>query len=98
MACTWASKVNGILTVVAIGIAVLIDLWDILDVRKGHSMVRDGEPPTFTRLISTLCRSTSRSTSLPEQSVLSCYPLFFTWLSSGFISLSLRSLVPVIPS
>lgn len=39
MACTWASKVNGILTVLAIGIAVLIDLWDILDVKKGNSMV-----------------------------------------------------------
>ncbi|KAG6813150.1 hypothetical protein H0H92_013556 [Tricholoma furcatifolium] len=34
MACTWASKVNGILTVVTIGIAVLIDLWDILDIKK----------------------------------------------------------------
>lgn len=44
MACTWASKVNGILTVVTIGLAVLIDLWDILDIRKGHSMVRG----TFT--------------------------------------------------
>lgn len=41
MACTWASKVNGILTVVAIGIAVLIDLWDILDIRKGHTMVNN---------------------------------------------------------
>lgn len=40
MACTWSSKVNGILTVVAIGIAVLIDLWDVLDHKKGHSMVR----------------------------------------------------------
>lgn len=40
MACTWASKVNGILTVVTIGIAVLIELWDILDIEKGHSMVR----------------------------------------------------------
>ena len=40
MAFTWASKVNGILTVVAVGIAVLIDLWDILDIKKGHSMVR----------------------------------------------------------
>ena len=41
MACTWGSKVNGILTVFAIGFAVLIDLWDILDVRKeGHTMVR----------------------------------------------------------
>ncbi|EPT00756.1 hypothetical protein FOMPIDRAFT_1162813 [Fomitopsis schrenkii] len=38
MACAWSSKVNGILTVVAIGIPVLIDLWDILDVKKGHSM------------------------------------------------------------
>ncbi|KAF8635029.1 hypothetical protein AX15_000567 [Amanita polypyramis BW_CC] len=38
MACTWGSKVNGILMVVTIGIAVLIDLWDILDIRKGHSM------------------------------------------------------------
>lgn len=41
MACTWGSKVNGILTVFAIGFAVLIDLWDILDVQKeGHTMVK----------------------------------------------------------
>ena len=41
MACTWGSKVNGILTVFAIGFAVLIDLWDILDVHKeGHTMVK----------------------------------------------------------
>jgi dolichyl-phosphate-mannose--protein O-mannosyl transferase len=39
MAFTWGSKVNGILTVITIGIAVLIDLWDILDIKKGHSMV-----------------------------------------------------------
>ncbi|KAJ7115997.1 glycosyltransferase family 39 protein [Mycena epipterygia] len=39
MACTWGSKVNGILTVFAIGIAVLIDLWDILDHKKeGNTM------------------------------------------------------------
>ncbi|PCH44324.1 glycosyltransferase family 39 protein [Wolfiporia cocos MD-104 SS10] len=38
MACTWASKVNGILTVVAIGIPVLVDLWDLLDIKKGYSM------------------------------------------------------------
>lgn len=41
MACAWGSKVNGILTVFAIGAAVLVDLWDILDYRKeGHTMVR----------------------------------------------------------
>lgn len=39
MACTWGSKVNGILTVITIGIAVLIDLWGILDYRRGHTMV-----------------------------------------------------------
>jgi len=38
MACTWGSKVNGILTVFTIGIAVLIDLWDILDIKKGNTM------------------------------------------------------------
>ncbi|KAJ8586747.1 glycosyltransferase family 39 protein [Rhizopogon salebrosus TDB-379] len=38
MACTWGSKVNGILTVVTIGIAVLVDLWDILDYKKGFTM------------------------------------------------------------
>ena len=43
MALTWASKVNGILTVVAVGIAVLIDLWDILDIKKGHSMVSQSD-------------------------------------------------------
>lgn len=39
MACTWGSKVNGILTVFAIGAAVLVDLWDILDYRKNASLV-----------------------------------------------------------
>jgi dolichyl-phosphate-mannose-protein mannosyltransferase len=39
MAFTWGSKVNGILTVLTIGIAVLVDLWDILDVKKGYTMV-----------------------------------------------------------
>ncbi len=40
MACTWGSKVNGILTVFAIGVAVLIDLWDLLDHKKGNTMAR----------------------------------------------------------
>ncbi|KAF9266967.1 glycosyltransferase family 39 protein [Marasmius fiardii PR-910] len=38
MACTWGSKVNGILTVFTIGTAVLIDLWMLLDHRRGYSM------------------------------------------------------------
>jgi dolichyl-phosphate-mannose-protein mannosyltransferase len=39
MACAWGSKVNGILTVAAIGIAVLFDLWDILDYKRGYTLV-----------------------------------------------------------
>ncbi|KAH9971690.1 glycosyltransferase family 39 protein [Lactifluus volemus] len=38
MACTWGSKVNGVLAVFAIGVAVLVDLWDLLDHRKNPSM------------------------------------------------------------
>ncbi|KAH9987123.1 glycosyltransferase family 39 protein [Russula compacta] len=38
MACAWGSKVNGILTVIAIGVAVLVDLWDLLDIRKNPSL------------------------------------------------------------
>jgi dolichyl-phosphate-mannose-protein mannosyltransferase len=29
----------GLFTFFTIGTAVLVDLWDILDVRKGHTMV-----------------------------------------------------------
>ncbi|KAJ3733211.1 glycosyltransferase family 39 protein [Lentinula guzmanii] len=38
MACTWGSKVNGVLTVATIGVAVLIDLWGILDYKRSPSM------------------------------------------------------------
>ena len=51
MACTWASKVNGILTVVAIGVAVLVDLWDLLDKKKGYSMVHDFHSFSLTNFL-----------------------------------------------
>ncbi|KAF5387313.1 hypothetical protein D9757_005775 [Collybiopsis confluens] len=38
MACAWGSKVNGVLTVATVGVAVLIDLWGILDIKKSPSM------------------------------------------------------------
>lgn len=50
MAMTWGSKVNGILTVFTIGIAVLVDLWEILDIKKGHTMVRYTVTTTNSRL------------------------------------------------
>ena len=52
MACAWGSKVNGILTVIAIGVAVLVDLWDLLDIRKSPSMVRVPTHPTDNKLTS----------------------------------------------
>lgn len=39
LACTAGSKINGILIFFTIGAAVLVDLWDLLDIKKGHSMV-----------------------------------------------------------
>lgn len=45
MACTWGSKVNGILKVFAIGAAVLVDLWDIPDLTKTPDMVSAYTPP-----------------------------------------------------
>ncbi|KIJ55236.1 glycosyltransferase family 39 protein [Sphaerobolus stellatus SS14] len=39
LACTLGSKMVGLFTFLTIGTAVLVDLWDILDVRKaGHTM------------------------------------------------------------
>ncbi|KAL5492520.1 PMT4 [Sanghuangporus weigelae] len=38
LACTAGSKINGVLIFFAVGAAVLVDLWDLLDVKKGHSM------------------------------------------------------------
>jgi hypothetical protein len=60
MACTWGSKVNGILTVFTIGIAVAIDLWDILDIKKEHTMVCKSRRP-FVRecKIDILCYRTT---------------------------------------
>ena len=65
MACTWGSKVNGILTVFAIGFAVLIDLWDILDVQKeGHTMVKFYPLCGYFYSHPFIARITSGSTSL----------------------------------
>ncbi|TPX53825.1 dolichyl-phosphate-mannose---protein mannosyltransferase [Powellomyces hirtus] len=38
LACTTGVKMVGMLTIAAIGVAVLFDLWDLLDYRKGLSM------------------------------------------------------------
>jgi dolichyl-phosphate-mannose-protein mannosyltransferase len=40
LACTLGCKMVGLFTFLSIGTAVLVDLWDVLDVRKeGHTMV-----------------------------------------------------------
>ncbi|KAI5120378.1 hypothetical protein M0805_006900 [Coniferiporia weirii] len=38
LACCLGSKINGILIFFTIGAAVLVDLWDLLDIKKGYSM------------------------------------------------------------
>lgn len=39
LASTLGSKMVGLFTFLTIGTAVLVDLWDILDYRKGYSLV-----------------------------------------------------------
>lgn len=39
LACTLGCKMVGLFTFMSIGAAVLYDLWEILDVKKGHTMV-----------------------------------------------------------
>ena len=41
LACVLGSKINGVIIFFFIGIAVLVDLWDLLDIKRGHSMVRN---------------------------------------------------------
>jgi dolichyl-phosphate-mannose--protein O-mannosyl transferase len=66
MACAWGSKVNGVLTVVTIGIAVLVDLWDLLDIRKNPSMVcAHFHSRAYHNLM--LSRNTFGATLLPVQ-------------------------------
>jgi len=36
----------GLFAFLAVGTAVVVDLWNILDVRRGHSMVRLALPPS----------------------------------------------------
>lgn len=40
LACALGCKINGVIAFLPIGTAVLVDLWGILDIKKGHSMVR----------------------------------------------------------
>jgi dolichyl-phosphate-mannose-protein mannosyltransferase len=39
LACTLGCKMVGLFTFATIGGAVIWDLWGILDIKKGHSMV-----------------------------------------------------------
>ena len=50
LACTLGCKMVGLLTFLSVGAAVLWDLWGILDIRRGHSIVST----TFSSLLSPL--------------------------------------------
>lgn len=39
LALTLGCKMVGLFTFLTIGVAVAIDLWNILDIRRGHTMV-----------------------------------------------------------
>ena len=39
LACTLGCKMVGLFTFMSVGAAVMWDLWEILDIKKGHTMV-----------------------------------------------------------
>lgn len=39
LACTLGCKMVGLFTFLTIGTAVCVDLWNLLDIRRGHTMV-----------------------------------------------------------
>lgn len=96
LASTLGSKMVGLFTFLTIGTAVLVDLWDILDIRKGHSMVRKWcimrSQKEFNGTMSISNRTTLEGTSLPGLLVSSSSPQLSIYLSFGSISLSLHTL------
>ena len=40
LACTLGCKMVGLFTFFTVGTCVLVDLWDVLDIRKQYPMVR----------------------------------------------------------
>lgn len=51
LALTISCKMVGLFTFMTIGTAVLVDLWNLLDIRRGHTMVSplcEVRSPTFS--------------------------------------------------
>ena len=79
MACTWGSKVNGILTVFAVGAAVVFDLWNVLDhTQEGHTMVGfhlKKDKAVVDCCPALLLEALPRTRSGPDPPSLHCLPL-----------------------
>ena len=45
LACTLGCKMVGLFTFMSVGAAVLWDLWGIMDIKRGHSIVSDTDQP-----------------------------------------------------
>jgi len=67
LACTLGCKMVGLLTFATIGTGVLIDLWQLLDIRKGLTMVR------FRSLLSTAPSHTLLTGTIRQTFCCSCF-------------------------
>lgn len=65
LALTMSCKMVGLLTIFSVGTAVVWDLWNLLDYRRGKSMVRTLFPPCRPMAHLDLHSTTSPSISLP---------------------------------
>ena len=71
LACTLGCKMVGLFTFMTVGGAVLWDLWEILDIKKGNSMVR---APISSQSPSLTWRHISGVILRIAQLHLSCFP------------------------
>lgn len=66
LAMTMSCKMVGLLTFMTVGTAVALDLWTLLDIKRGLSMVSDAVAPDILALLTPLRRITLAGISLRE--------------------------------
>lgn len=68
LSLTISCKMVGLFAFLTVGTAVLIDMWTLLDIRRGHSIVSPPRPCVRTDTDELDYSNTSRSTLLLERS------------------------------
>jgi hypothetical protein len=58
LACTLGCKMVGLLTFLSVGSCVLVDLWNLLDIKRGYTLVSSERVPSKERTVLTFTSGT----------------------------------------